>query len=77
MMLPRIAQLLLGDSWRTSLAAIAAATVYGAQSVPCILDGTATPADYRRAAFAATLFLVGRFSADNKKPAEKKEETQQ
>lgn len=63
-MLPRLAQWILGDSWRTSLASLSAAVLYGAQSVPALLDGTATASDWRRAGVAAALYLIGRFSAD-------------
>ena len=51
-MLARFASLVLGDSWRTSLAALAAAVAYASQSVPAIAQGTATAADYRHAAVA-------------------------
>lgn len=75
-MLPRLAAWLLGESWRTSLAAASAAILYGAKSVPAILDGTATEVDWRRAAFSAALYLVGRFSADNGGQKDKSKEEQ-
>lgn len=77
-LLPRIAHWLLGDAWRTSLAAMAAALLYSAQAVPAIIDGTATSADWRRALFASLLFLIGRFSADVPRlPKEAKKPTEE
>lgn len=67
-MLQRLAQLALGSSWQTSVAALAAALTYVAASVPAIANGTATAADYRHAAVAFALFLIGRLAKDGGKP---------
>jgi hypothetical protein len=67
-MLARFASLVLGDSWRTSLAALAAAVAYASQAVPAIAQGTATAADYRHAAVAGLVYLMGRFAQDGRKP---------
>lgn len=63
-MIPRLVEYLFGPSWRTSLIGLLAAIAYAAQSVPAILDGTATSADYVRAAVAALIYALGRTAAD-------------
>jgi hypothetical protein len=63
-----VLRFVLGDSWRTSLAALGAAVAYAAQTVPAIAHGNATSSDYRQALVAGLVFLMGRLAQDGTKP---------
>lgn len=64
-MIPRLLEFLLGPDWKTSAVALTAAVAYAAQSVPAIVEGSATRADWIRAAVAALIYLTGRVAADS------------
>lgn len=64
-MIPRLLSYLFGPDWKTSAVALCAAIAYAAQSVPAIVDGSATRQDWVRALVAALIYATGRAAADS------------